>query len=141
MALSKDASRLASLLSLRGQSATPPPALLDAHCANCGRPVYVNGPGTACRDGDAVFCSRNCLWSVVVDPEGSRLRAARRKAAGKTGPRRKRRKREPVTLDDKEGSDEEKNSGEKDTFVHAMFGFHWAMSPGREVRLDSHAFR
>lgn len=138
---SKDAAHLQSLLFLRGQSVTPPPALLHAHCANCGRPVYVNGPGKACRDGDAVFCSRNCLWSVVVDPGGIRLRAARRKAAGKTGPRKKRRKRQSVKVEQEDDSDEEQDSDEKNTFVHAMFSFHRAMSPGHEVRLDSRTFR
>lgn len=70
---------------------------------------------------------------MVVDPTGSRLRVARRREAGKKGPRRRRR-REPAKAEEEEEEEEENVEGEKKekgTFVHAMFCYHQAMDAGR----------
>lgn len=67
-------------------------------CANCQRPLNVEGRDAPVRDRDGVmYCSKNCSWSVIVDPGGARLRAARRAKSGKAV--RKRKKRVPIDLD------------------------------------------
>lgn len=101
--------------------------------------MYINGPSSAVRDGDAMFCSRNCMWSVVVDPAGYRLRVARKREAGKKGNRRRRRREAAKAGPEAEDDEDEENGQQEDaldekvTFVHAMFCYHQAMVAGRDT--------
>lgn len=60
-------------------------------CSNCERSLMPHASQSVLRDGTRLFCGRNCLWSCMLDVTGSRIRAAKRVKAEKSGrrPRRK----------------------------------------------------
>ncbi|PXF45865.1 hypothetical protein BWQ96_04402 [Gracilariopsis chorda] len=96
-------------------------------CANCLRPLHVNGVLSSICEGSALYCSQNCRWTALLDTSGSRHRRAKR-AAAKKGKQKKRR-REPLVLNESElitvshsGAETDDDCNEED---NAIFGYYF----------------
>lgn len=98
-------------------------------CVNCLRPLHVNGVPSSICEGSALYCSHNCRWTALLDTSGSRHRRAKRAAAKKGKP--KKRRREPLVLNESELTVSHSGAESDDDCIeeaNAIFGYYVSTS-------------